>query len=147
MRSWKRALGYTAIIAVAIALILPGLQAQSAATAGKFSLPFDAKLGKLSLPTGEYSFAIKSGSLNNLVYIYQGQNAVGVALPQSFTGHESQNLNAALVCVRHDGNVTVRALQLPNVGTFYFPLPKDVQTLVADQPELIETVSVQVTAY
>jgi hypothetical protein len=50
-----------------------------------------------------------------------------------------------LICIRHDGNVSVRALRLPNVGTFYFSLPKDLQTLIARQPELIETVSLEVS--
>jgi hypothetical protein len=31
------------------------------------------------------------------------------------------------------------------VGTFYFSLPKDLRTLIARQPELIETVSVDVS--
>jgi len=51
-----------------------------------------------------------------------------------------------LVCIRQHGNVTVRALRLPHVGTFYFSLPKQLTVLVAQQPELIETVSVEVSA-
>ncbi|MGA9630369.1 MAG: hypothetical protein WA369_09770 [Candidatus Acidiferrales bacterium] len=48
-----------------------------------------------------------------------------------------------LVCIRHDGKVSVRALKLPRVGTFYFALPKDLKALVAQQPQLIETVQVE----
>jgi hypothetical protein len=32
---------------------------------------------------------------------------------------------------------------MPNVGTFYFSLPKDLKKLIAQNPELIETVLVQ----
>jgi hypothetical protein len=39
----------------------------------------------------------------------------------------------------------VRALRLPHVGTFYFPLAKDLSVLAAQQPQLIETVSVEVS--
>jgi hypothetical protein len=40
--------------------------------------------------------------------------------------------------------VGVRALRT-NHGTFYFALPKDLQVLMTQQPQLIETVPVQVS--
>jgi hypothetical protein len=41
--------------------------------------------------------------------------------------------------------VTIRALRLPNVGTFYFALPKEVKDLVAQQSRSVESVTVEVT--
>jgi hypothetical protein len=143
--SWKKFLGFAIALAIGFGVSLPRLQAQTESAAGKFKLPFDAKLGSLSLPTGDYKFSVHSGSLNGRLYIYRGPDAVGIVLPQSFSGVEDKGENPVLICIRHDGNTTVRALKLPNVGTFYFALPKDLQTLVAQQPQLIETVSIQVT--
>jgi hypothetical protein len=34
---------------------------------------------------------------------------------------------------------------LPSIGTYYFEMPKSLKTLVAQQPQLIETVQVQVS--
>jgi hypothetical protein len=143
--SWKKFLGFAVALAIGFAISQPRLQAQSDAAAGKFKLPFDAKLGSLSLPTGDYKFSVRSGTLNGRLYIYHGQDAVGIALPQSFSSAQDKAQNPVLICIRHDGNATVRALKLPGVGTFYFALPKNLQTLVAQQPQLIETVSIQVT--
>jgi hypothetical protein len=143
--SWQKFLGCAIALTIGFGISQSRLQAQSAAALGKFQLPFDATLGKKTLTSGAYQFAVTSGSLLGKVYIYQGQTAVEIILPQSFSGKVDRNANPVLVCLRHDGNVTIRALRLPNIGTFYFPIPKDLQTLSAQQPELIETVSVQVT--
>jgi hypothetical protein len=64
-------------------------------------------------------------------------------LPQVFDGSGNSDKNV-LVCVRHNGQVGVRALRT-NHGTFYFALPKDLQVLMTQQPQLIETVPVQVS--
>ena len=64
---------------------------------------------------------------------------------QMFKDNENRSKSPVLICIRHDGNVSIRALRLPNVGTFYFSLPKDLKMLIARQPELIETVFVKVS--
>jgi hypothetical protein len=144
--SWKKILGCTFVLAVAVAMALPGLQAGPIA-GGKFKLPFDAKLGAVTLPTGEYTFAVDHASFNSSVYIYQDGRGRGIVRPQSFNGQLSHNEGAVLVCVRHDGNTAVRALKLPEIGTYYFELPKDMKTLVAEQPQLLETITVEATGY
>jgi hypothetical protein len=142
--SWKRGSGFVLIAVIAIGMIAPGLQA-GPAFAAKFTLPFDAHLGKMALPTGAYSFSLDHAGLNGVILFRQGDRAVGMVLPQVFDNHQNQGKNPVIICIRHDGKVTVRALRLPSIGTFYFALPKELEGLMAQHPKLIETVSVEVT--
>lgn len=129
---------------IAIGAIVPGLKAGPFAE-GRFKLPFDAEAGKMTLATGNYTFSVDRGAGSyGLVRVYQGKESVGIMVPQELDSFHGQSQDAALLCIRHDGKVTVRALRLPNVGTYYFQMPKDLKTLVAQQPQLIETVPVQV---
>jgi len=130
---------------IAIAAIMPGLQA-GPMTAGRFKMPFDAKMGKTALPTGDYTFSVdRSAGSYGLISVYRGAESVGILVPQELDIYHGQGQSPALLCIRHDGKVTVRALRLPGIGTYYFKMPKELKTLVAQQPELIETVPVQVS--
>ncbi len=140
--SWKWVSGVVLTAVIAFAMIAPELQAGLGAT-GKFKLPFDAQVGKVALPTGNYSFTVKGSQRAEGSSSIKDRQAVGTLLPQTFDGYESKSEKPVLVCIRHDGNVTVRALRLPGVGTFYFSLPKELKTLVAQQPQLIETISIE----
>ncbi len=142
--SWKRVSEVVLMAVIAFAMMAPGLQA-GATAAGKFKLPFDAQLGKMALPTGDYTFRIDRASVNGEVVVYRENRPMGFLYPQVFDGNANQSKVPVLVCIRHDGNVTVRALRLPGVGTFYFSLPKELNALVAQQPQLIETISVEVS--
>ena len=141
--SRKRGSGFVLIAVIAIAMIAPGLQA-GPALAARFKLPFDAHLGKMALPAGDYTFSLDHAAFRGVIRFYRGNQAVGMAFAQSYDDQKRQGENPVFVCIRHDGNVTVRALRLPSVGTFYFPLPKELEGLMARQPQLIETVSVEV---
>jgi len=141
--SWKRISEVVVMAVFAFGIIAPVLQAGSAA-AGKFKLPFDAQFGNLTLPRGDYEFRVDGLALNGKIVILQANRPVGMVHPQLFSDQEDQNKKPVLLCIRHDGNTTVRALRLPNVGTFYFSLPKELEVLVAQQPQLIQTVSVEV---
>jgi hypothetical protein len=130
---------------LAIAAIMPGLQA-GPAMAGRFKLQFDAQVGKTALPTGDYTFSVdRTTGSYGVIFVYRDGQALGIVVPQTLDRYKGQGLSPELLCVRHDGKVTVRALRLPNVGTYYFEMPKNLQTLVAQQPQLIETVPVQVS--
>lgn len=143
--SRKSVLGIALGTVIAIAAIMPGLQA-GPATAGRFKLPFDAQLGKTALPTGDYTLSIdRSVGSYGEVLVYREGQAMGIAIPQTLNRYEGQGESPVLLCIRHDGKVTIRALRLPNVGTYYFQMPKGLQTLMAQQPRLIETVPVQVS--
>jgi hypothetical protein len=144
--SWKRVAGIVLSLVIAFGVVAPGMQA-APSSGGKFKLPFDVQLGeKMALPTGDYTFSVdRSVGSYGTVFVYRGKQVVGMVLPQTFDGGASQSEKPELVCIRHDGKVTARALRLPQVGTFYFPLPKDLKVLVAQQPQLIETVSIEVS--
>ena len=142
--SCMRVAGFVLVAVLSYGMISPSLHAGPVAE-GKFKLPFDAQFGKMALPKGDYSFSIEGLSLTGNVLILHESRPVGFVRPQSFNDREAQNKVPVLVCIRHDGNVTVRALRLPHVGTFYFPLAKDLSVLAAQQPQLIETVSVEVS--
>ena len=140
--SSKKAAAVLLVAVVALGIFAPALHARVAA--GKFKLPFDAHWGKIAMPTGDYTFAVEKASLDGTIAVYRDGQVIGRVLPQVFNNTETQSKDPVLVCLRHDGNVAIRALRLPGVGTFYFPLPKELKSLVAQQPQLIETVSVQV---
>jgi hypothetical protein len=145
MKVSRKGILWAALTAVlAIAAIMPGLQA-GPATAGRFKLQFDAQVGKTALPTGDYTFSVdRSAGSYGVIFVYREGQALGMVVPQTLDRYKGQGMSPQLLCIRHDGKVTVRALRLPNVGTYYFEMPKNLQTLVAQQPQLIETVPVQV---
>jgi hypothetical protein len=142
--SWKKVVAFVCVAAVAFGMSLPTSQAASAAR-GKFKLPFDANLNKVALPSGEYTFSVDHLDMDAIVTIYQGTNGIAILHPQSFSSYDKQGVKPVLVFVRHDGNTTLRALRFPGSGTFYFPLPKGLKVLSAKQPQLLETISVEVS--
>jgi hypothetical protein len=141
--SWKKAAGAALVAVIAFGAIAARLQATQAA-AGRFKLPFDAQWGNVALPTGDYTFTVDHITANGTIIVYRGTQAVGVFRSQLVDSNENQGKSGALLCIRHDGKVTVRALRLPEGSTFYFSLPKDLSVMASKQPQLIETVSVQV---
>lgn len=139
----KSVSGLLLIALIAFGMVTPTLQAGPAARA-RFQLPFDAKWGFNTLRTGTYTISVEHFASSGMITVYHDNQAVGMVYPQTFESFENKSVNAELVCIRHDGVVTVRALRLPGAGTFYFSLPKELKTLVTQQPQLIETVPVEV---
>jgi hypothetical protein len=142
--SWKKVLGPALLAVVMFGVAAATLQARPASR-GHFVLPYDVEWGTVSLPAGDYTFAIDHVTSSGTILLYRGTQAVGMVRSQVLDSDASQNKSSELLCVRHDGKVSVRALELPEVGTFYFALPKGMSTLVAKQPELMEAISVQVS--
>jgi hypothetical protein len=141
--SWKKTLGMVGMAVAVFALIAANVQARPA-THGHFVLPYDAQWGSVALPAGDYTFSIDHLTASGQILLYRGTQAAGIVRWQDMENDQKLGSAGELLCVRHDGKVTVRALELPEVGTLYFALPKGMKTLVAQQPELIEAVSVQV---
>ena len=140
-RTWVSGIALIAVIALIV--IAPGLHAQPAANF-HVQMPFDAGWGRMALSTGDYSFSVDHYSANGLIYVYHDNQAVGITHAESFDATESKSDKVELVCVRHDGKVSVRSLRLPGAGTFYFSLPKELSNLAAKQPRLLETITVDV---
>jgi hypothetical protein len=141
---WKSISGIVLGALIAFVVIAPRLQAGPAAR-DRFVLPFDAQWGKILLPAGVYTLSVDHLNSNGTIRIDRGDQGVGIMLPQLFDYTQNKSKNPELVCIRHNGVVTVRALRLPQVGTFYFPLPKDLKVTMAEQPQMIETVSLEAT--
>jgi len=142
--SWAKISGVVLSAVVTFGMVAPALQAGPAAS-GRFKLPFDAQMGMMALPTGNYSYTVDGLSLDGTIIVYHETRAVGILRPQMFSEKDSQSKNPALLCIRHGGKVAIRALRLPRVGTFYFSLPKELSVLMAQQPQLIETISVELS--
>lgn len=139
---WRKVVGLASLVALALLVSLPKVHAFSAAN-GKFQLPFDAKMGNMTLPAGEYEYSVQDMSRTGKIVIYQGTKYATVLHAQSFDDREKQSEKPVLIFVRHDGSASLRAFKFPGAGTFYFPLSKEMSNLVAQQPQLIETVQVQ----
>ncbi len=140
-RNSALSIGFTAIIA--ITMLAPALRAE-VSNEGRFKLPFDAELGKTALPTGDYTFSLdrSAGSYGTIV-IYRDNRTLAIAVPEMLDRYDRQGVHPELLFVRHDGRVILRALRMPDLGTFYFSLPKDLKKFVEQEPQLIETVPVQ----
>lgn len=138
--TWFSGALLTAVIVVG--MMASGLRAWPTPAAGEFQLPFNAKWGVVALSTGDYTYSVSSLSSQGIVSVYRGTQFVG-NMPAEFFDERVKGNNFELLCIRHDGKVTVRALRT-NVGTMYFSLPKELKVLVAQQPQLIQAVSVEV---
>ena len=134
-------IGFTAVIA--ITMLAPALRAELS-NEGRFKLLFDAELGKTALPRGDYTFSLdrSAGSYGTIV-IYRDNQALAMAVPETLDRYDRQGVHPELLFVRHDGRVILRALRMPDLGTFYFSIPKDLKKFVEQEPQLIETVPVQ----
>jgi hypothetical protein len=140
-RSWVSGIALLAVIGLIV--IAPGVHAQPSANF-HFQMPFDADWSRMALSTGDYSFSLDQYSANGLIFVYHDNKAVGITHAESFDAKEDKSDKTELVLVRHDGKVSVRALRMPGVGTFYFTLPKELSNVAAKQPRLLETITVDV---
>lgn len=127
---------------IVFGMVAPGLRAWPSPAAGEFKLPFNAKWGIAALQIGDYTYSVDTFSSQGVVSVYRGTTFVG-NMPVEFYDDHVKGNNVELLCIRHDGKVTVRALRT-SLGTLYFSLPKELKVLLAQQPQLIQTVSVEV---
>jgi hypothetical protein len=139
---------YIAIVLFAIGALAVHSNGQEALRhwiySGNFNLPFDATWNNVTLPAGQYSLAVDHTGYDGRVLLRRGTRAAGVLLPDRFSSEEAYSIQKAeLVCVRHSGTLTIRALNLPNLGTFYYSLPKDLQA--QSNPQLLEQVAISLS--
>jgi hypothetical protein len=110
---------------------------------GNFTLPFEAYWGAVSLPAGNYTFVIDHPGGNGRLFLRQGVNNVGIVLAQQFSSAGVTKIDhAALVYVQRSGRCDIRALKLPNVGTFYYSVPASSSTHTAENPEINREIAV-----
>ena len=104
------------VLALASALLVAGFAgAQSVPyTTGKFSLPFEARWGLVTLPAGDYQFQMDNMKATGPIEIFRGTKAVALISSQGYSTVSSGR--AALTVVRTAEGSTVRDLSLPEIG-------------------------------
>lgn len=142
--SWKKAAGFMLSAVIAFGIIAAA-NLNAAPAQGRFNLPFDVQWGNLALPSGDYTFSLNHLTSTGTIVVYRGAKAVGFVHPEILENMQNQGKAPVLLCIRHDGKVTVRALRLPNVGTLVFPVSRELAVLVAQQPQSVENLSIEVS--
>jgi len=105
-----------ALILAALALS-PGL---AAAQSGTFHLPLEVKWGKSTLPVGDYSYSVDTGTPGNVVFIRSLSEHWGVMMvASSLSGEQPQK--DQLVLTRDGDGAFVTAFCLKDYGvlTYY----------------------------
>ena len=92
---------------------------------GKFTLPFEAHWGSVTLPAGDYTFALRSASVPYVLHIQGGATNTNTFImaitadPKVASGHAQLNL------VDIAGEQSVQTFEAPELGlTFSFATPK-----------------------
>jgi len=131
------------VLALAGAFILGGtVKAQGSACEGKFTLPFDAQWGGVTLPSGDYTFTLDSTALGSyVVTVVQGQRKVAMVMAQG-QSHGDTARTSALIVTRSGGRARIQALHLAELGDFFYSAPKAEELQMASAPQLMERVSV-----
>ena len=94
---------------------------------GKFTLPFQARWGRASLPAGNYSFTVGSPGTPFRLYLYSGQKCVGMIMAQSF----DKTYSGPAELTVEEG--TVRTLNLPEIGIVLQYAPRHPKQLTAPE--------------
>ena len=131
------------VLALAGAFILGGtVKAQGSACEGKFTLPFDAQWGGVTLLSGDYSFTLDSTALGSyVVTVVQGQRKVAMVMAQG-QSHGDTARTSALIVTRSGGRARIQTLHLAELGDFFYSAPKAEELQMASAPQLMERVSV-----
>ncbi len=158
----KRSLGWVKNLAVvAGASLLFASLASAQEFHGKFTLPFQAQWGKVTLPSGNYTVDVtRSQGGVRLVRVNaeaQGSHRVAILLPMAHNT-KMRTDQSELVCIREGSARIVRALELgPLAETLYFALPKGAaiyaqkgsgqkHVSLAELPASVEVVPITATA-
>jgi hypothetical protein len=110
---------------------------------GSFTLPFQARWGRVVLSPGEYSFTLDHDSLAGKVTIQaESGRYVGVIMNQVFSDQQTVD-RSELVLVRSGGTYAVRALRLEELGmTLEYSVPKGEKQLITQAPQLLQRIPV-----
>ena len=116
--------------------------ANAQTVAGKFTLPFEAHWGQATLPAGDYSFRLESGT-GGTVLVSRGTKNVAYIMEQGYSIGPSDGMS--LTVVRNSAGNTVSALNLPGIGKVLHYVPsKPVRTPAAKEREIAQLIPITV---
>ena len=129
------------VLTLASAFIFAGI-ASAQACKGQFTLPFEAKWGRATLPAGDYTFTLNSAGRPSIIKVEQGNRNVALVMAQSATASDASK-ESELVVTRGSGQARIRILHLAELGTdLYYAAPKAEGREMASAPELIRRVPI-----
>jgi hypothetical protein len=111
--------------------------ASAQALQGKFTLPFAARWGQVTLPAGNYSLKLDSANGPSMLRIYRERKGVALIMAQSQIKNDSGCAKLTVV------GGTVRALSLPEIGIALQYAPHHAKHLTApEEREIAQIVPV-----
>jgi hypothetical protein len=129
------------VLTVASAFIFAGI-ASAQVCKGQFTLPFDARWGRATLPAGDYSFTLNSAGQPSIVKIEQGNRNIALVMAQSATASDASR-ESELIVTRSGGSARIRVLHLAELGEdLRYAAPKAEGREMASAPELIQRVPI-----
>ena len=131
-----------ALALVGVFIFAGAVNAQEPACEGKFTLPFDAQWGGVTLPSGDYTFTLDSTALGSyVVTVVQGQRRVAMVMAQG-QSHGDSAKASALIVTRSGGRARIHALHLAELGDFFYGAPKAEGLQMASTPQLIQRIPI-----
>lgn len=97
-----------------LAICLNAGRANAQVVAGKFTLPFEAHWGPVTLPPGDYSFTLDKATLDGTITLFRGANAVALISCQG--GEEKRFDRSELILVGNSASRSIRELHLAKIG-------------------------------
>jgi hypothetical protein len=129
-------------LAVAASVAPATAQTSSAVSKGKITLPIEVQWGGVSLPPGEYTYTLDSGSLGGVLRLRRAGHYVAV-LQAVGISEARPSRSSELILIRRGRKGIVRTLYLSELGLAlsYVRYPRGLQT-IAQAPELIQRIPV-----
>jgi len=131
-----------ALALVGVFIFAGAVNAQEPACQGKFTLPFEAQWGGVTLPAGGYAFTLNSTAVGSrVVTVVRDQQKVAIVMAQGRSKSDSTKASA-LIVTRIGGRARIDALHLAEVGDFFYIAPKAEGLQTASVPQLIQRIPV-----
>jgi len=118
---YLRFCGFFALALLAISIIPTVASAQS--YRGKFTLPFAARWGGLTLPAGEYTFTVDGETNANMISIEHDGQYLGIVMVAGVS-FGTPYKSSELVAVPAGDTYRISLLRLEDQCVISFPIPK-----------------------
>jgi hypothetical protein len=106
--------------------------------AGKFTLPFEARWGRATLPAGDYSFKLDKSQSSSTIQLFQGKVGIGFIKSQAYDLKDSGE--NSLVVVKTKTGKSVSELRLPEIGVVLHYATKQTKPIMAAEDRGIPVV-------